>query len=241
MRPAASHALRETLEALVDANRILAREGVLDGYGHVSARHPDDPRQFLLSRSLAPELVTAEDIVTFDQDSNPIGDSRRPYLERFIHGEIYRRRPDVHAVVHSHSPSVVPFSASSVRMRPIYHMSSFLGAGTGVWDIRQHFGCTDMLVSNNAQGRSLAEGLGEDCVLLMRGHGFVAVAEAIPTVVFRAFYTEMNARLQASAASLGGTITFLEPDEAAMAEERIRGTIARPWELWRGKAAKPGR
>ena len=240
MTPAKSQALAETLEALVDANRILALEGVLDGYGHVSARHPDDPQRFLLSRSLAPELVTADDILAFDQDSNPIGDGRRPYLERYIHGEIYRRRPDVRAVVHSHSPSVVPFSASSVRMRPIYHMSSFLGKGAGVWDIRKHFGCTDMLVSNNAQGKSLAEALGEDCVLLMRGHGFIAVAEAIPTVVFRAVYTEMNARLQASAASIGGEITFLEPDEAAMSEARNRGTIGRPWELWRRKVAGKG-
>jgi len=230
----------ETMEALVDANRILAREGVLDGYGHVSARHPGNPQQYLLSRSLAPELVTAEDILTFDLDSNAIGDTRLAYLERFIHGEIYRRRPDVHAVVHSHAPSVVPFAGSSVRMKPMYHMSSFLGSGANVWDIRKHFGCTDMLVTNHEQGRSLAETLGADNVTLMRGHGFVAVGDAIPIAVFRAIYTELNARLQATAIALGGSVTYLESDEAALSDAKNRTTVGRPWQLWRRKISATG-
>ncbi len=230
-----SAALNETIQAVVEANHILALEGVLDGYGHVSARHPDDPERFLLSRSLAPELVSAADIMAFDLDSNPIGDARQPYLERFIHGEIYRRRPDVHAIVHSHAAAVVPFAASSVRMKPVYHMSSFLGDGAKVWDIRRLFGCTDMLVTNNEQGRSLAETLGKDNVTLMRGHGFVAVGDTVPIAVYRAIYTELNAKLQASAIALGGSVTYLEPDEAAMADKTNRTTIGRPWQLWRRK------
>lgn len=230
-------ALNDIIQAVVDANRILAREGVLDGYGHVSARHPDHPERFLLSRSLAPELVTAADIMTFDLDSNLLGDTRQPYLERFIHGEIYRRRPDVRAVVHSHAPAVVPFAASSVRMKPIYHMSSFLGEGPAVWDIRKCFGCTDMLVTNNEQGRSLAEALGKDNVALMRGHGFVTVGDTVPLAVYRAVYTELNAKLQASAIALGGSVTYLEPDEAAQSDAKNRTTIGRPWQLWRRKIA----
>jgi ribulose-5-phosphate 4-epimerase/fuculose-1-phosphate aldolase len=235
-----SPAVAALIEDLVAANRILAGHGVLDGFGHVSARHPERPDRYLLSRSLAPELVTADDVMEFDLDSTAMaGDSRRPYLERFIHGEVYRARPEVHAVVHSHSPSVIPFAASSVKLRPIYHMGSFLSGGAPVFDIRTHFGCTDMLVRNRAQGVALAVELGREAVVLMRGHGFVAVAESVPVAVYRAIYTEMNAAAQQKAIALGGAVTYLEVDEAARSDETSRGVSGRPWELWKRRALRP--
>lgn len=226
---------REEVAAdVVAGNRILARLNVLDGFGHVSARHPDDPDRFLLSRSRAPELVEASDLMVFDLDSNPVdGDARPPYLERFIHGEIYRARPDVNAVVHSHSPSVIPFAASSVRLRPIFHMSGFLAGETRVFDIRAHFGCTDMLVRNRAQGAALAAQLGEAGVVLMRGHGFVACAKSVPLAVYRAYYTEQNASLQRQAIALGGSVTYLDTDEARLAAATNETVVRRPWELWK--------
>ena len=224
------------IDDLVSANCILAGLAVLDGFGHVSARHPEHRDRYLLSRSLAPELVTRDDIMTFDLASAAQdGDTRTPYLERFIHGEIYARRPDVHAVVHSHSPSVVPFAASSVRLRPIYHMSGFLRAGAPVFEIRERFGVTDMLVRNAAQGGALAEVLADDAVILMRGHGFCAVGESLPVAVYRAVYTQFNAAVQQQAIVLGGTITYLDPEEAALADETNRRVISRPWDLWKAK------
>lgn len=229
--------LNSSIEDLVVANRILARFGVLDGFGHVSIRHPDKPTNFLLSRSLAPELVTAEDIMEFNEDSETAHpDDRKPYLERYIHGEIYRARPDVHAVVHSHSPSVIPYAGSSVRLRPIYHMAGFLGAGAPVFDIRCCFGHTDMLVRNRDHGRELANTLGSSKISLMRGHGFVAVGADLPVAVYRAIYTEMNAALQQKAIGLNGDITYLSDEEAALADDMMAGVMNRPWELWKKKA-----
>ena len=219
---------------LVAANRILGGHGVLDGFGHVSARHPGRSDCYLLSRSLAPALVSADDIVAYDLDSQAIdGDARRPYLERFIHAGIYRRRPDVMAVVHSHSPSVIPFAASSVPLRPLYHMASFLWKQAPVFEIRERFGATDMLVRDRAQGDALAESLGDNAVVLMRGHGFCAVGESIPVAVFRAIYAETNAALQQRAIALGGAVTYLDENEARLSDATNRGVIARPWELWK--------
>ena len=229
--------LEEIIENVVAGNRILAQHGVLDGFGHVSARHPEDAGRYLLSRSLAPELVTASDLITYDLDSTAQnGDARKGYLERFIHGEIYKLRPDVHAIVHSHSPSVIPFASSSVRLRPIYHMSGFLRGETEVFDIRDHFGCTDMLVRNGAQGAALAQSLGARGVVLMRGHGFVAAGGSVPEAVYRAMYTETNASLQQRAISLGGEVQYLNEEEAQLAEATNRGVLERPWELWKKKA-----
>jgi ribulose-5-phosphate 4-epimerase/fuculose-1-phosphate aldolase len=227
----------QLIEDLVAANRILADQNVLDGYGHVSARHDRDPARFLMSRSLAPELVTAADIMEYDQDSEPVDPrGRTSYLERFIHGEIYRARPDVQAVVHSHSPSVIPFGVTGVPLRPLFHMSAFLGAGAPVWDIRAAAGGdTDMLVRTRALGGALARTLGSHAVALMRGHGAVTVAGGLPLVVFRSVYTEVNARLQAQAMGLGGAVTYLSPEEAKRAEASVAGTVARPWELWKRK------
>lgn len=226
------------LDDLVAANRILAGLGVVDGFGHVSARHPDRPDRFLISRSLAPELVTRDDIMVLDLQSNAVdGDPRPAYLEKFIHGEIYARRPDVHAVVHSHASAVVPFAASSVPLQPIYHMSSFLRDGAKVFEIRERFATTDMLIRSSAQGAALAEKLGSDAVVLMRGHGFCSVGESLAVAVFRAFYTQTNADLQQRAIALGGSITFLDVEEAMRADETNRGVIGRPWGLWKAKFA----
>ena len=226
------------VDDLVAANRILVDQGVLDGYGHVSVRHPADPQRFLMSRSLAPELVTAADVMEYDLDSNPVdARGRATYLERFIHGEIYRVRPDVKAVVHNHSPSVIPFGVSTVQLRPLYHMSAFLGGGVPVFDIRNASGqSTDMLVRTAALGKALVQTLGSRPVALMRGHGAVVVGASLPVVVFRSVYTEMNARLQAQAMALGGPVTYLDEEEARRAEASVGGTVPRPWELWRRKA-----
>jgi len=226
----------ELLEDLVAANRILADQGVLDAYGHVSARSPADPRRFLLSRSLAPSLVTADDVMEHGEDSEPVGDSRKPYLERFIHGEIYRRRPDVMAVVHSHSPSVIPFGITRGRLRPVYHMASFLWSGVPVYDIRKTTPDNDLLIREPRLGRELASELGGCTCVLMRGHGMTVVGDTIPEAVFRAIYTEMNARLQSAATQLEGPIEFLREAEGRGATAANRGTLARPWELWKKKA-----
>jgi ribulose-5-phosphate 4-epimerase/fuculose-1-phosphate aldolase len=224
---------------LLAANRILSRERVLDGYGHVSARHPGDPSRYLLSRSLAPELVTAKDLMLFDLDSKAQGgDDRPPYLERFIHGEIYRARPDVMAIVHSHSAAVIPFASSTARLRPIYHMSGFLHGGTPVFDIRKRFGNTDMLVRNAEHGKALAAELAGSAIALMRGHGFVAVAESIPLAVYRAIYAQQSAAIQQSAVTMGGEITYLNAEESAQSEDNIRATVGRPWALWKKSALK---
>lgn len=225
------------IDDLVAASRILAMQGVLDAYGHVSMRHPAHPGRYLMSRSLAPELVAASDILEYDLDSNPV-DPRAPlaFLERFIHGEIYKARPEVNAVVHSHSPSVVPFGVSSVPLRPIYHMSSFLHPGVPIFEIREAAGMTDLLVRSPELGAALARSLGERPVALMRGHGNVVVAASVPLAVFRAIYTEVNARLQTQAIGLGGSVTYLAPEEGRKAEATNAGTIARPWELWKKRA-----
>jgi ribulose-5-phosphate 4-epimerase/fuculose-1-phosphate aldolase len=224
----------QLIEDLVAANRILADHGVLDGYGHVSARHDRDPNRYLLSRSLAPALVTANDILEYDLDSNPIDDQDRTlYVERFIHGEIYKARPDVQAVVHNHSPAVIPFGVSTVPLRPLYHMAAFLWEGVPVFEIRDVAGMTDMLVRSPALGHALAQTLGSKAAALMRGHGAVVVSASIPEVVGRSIYLQMNAHLQAQAIALGGPVTYLDPEEG----RRVAvGGYQRAWELWRRKA-----
>src|SRR6266852_7000660 len=202
------------IEDIVIGSRVLADFGVLDGFGHVSARHPTNPNRFLMSRSLAPALVTAADIMQFDLHGNAVGNSGRSvFLERFIHGEIYKARPDVMAVVHSHSPGVIPFTVTQVPLRPMFHNAAFLGAGVPVWEIRKDFGETDMLVRDAARGKSLAAMLGDKSVVLMRGHGDVTVGPSVKLAVFRAYYTDVNARLQTQAVALGGEINYLTPEE----------------------------
>ena len=228
------------LEDLVAANRILAGLGVLDGFGHVSVRHPEREDCYLLSRSCAPAFVTRDDVMTFDlQSVAQDGDARAAYLERFIHGEVNTRRPDVQSVVHSHAAAVVPFAASSVRLRPIYHMSGFLHGGAPVFEMRERFGMTDMLVRDKAQGAALAEKLGGGAVVLMRGHGYCVVGVSIAEAVFRAYYTQLNADLQQRAIALGGEVTYLADEEGALYDATNRGVIGRPWALWKAKFARP--
>ncbi len=225
------------LDELVAANRILFDQGVVDGFGHVSARHDKDPNRYLLSRSMAPALVTATDIMEFDLDGTPVDpQGRAVYLERFIHGEIYRAHPGVQAIVHSHSPGVIPFSVSKVPLRPLFHMSSFLGAGAPVFEIRDAGGpATDMLIRNAELGRALAAALGDHPVMLMRGHGSVATGPSIRQAVFRAVYTEQNARMESDALRLG-EVSFLSEGEAASAMKTTATLVDRPWEMWRKKA-----
>src|ERR1700724_4076515 len=188
------------LEDMVIGSRVLADFGVLDGFGHVSARHPTNPNRFLMARSLAPALVTADDIMEFDLEGNAVdARGRTVFLERFIHSEIYKARPDVMSVVHTHSPGVIPFGVSKVPLQAMFHNAAFLAAGAPVWDIRKDFGETDMLVRDPARGKSLAAKLGDKSVVLMRGHGDVTVGPAVKVGVFRAYYTDVNARLQSQA------------------------------------------
>ncbi len=224
------------LEDIAVGSRILADFGVLDGFGHVSARNPADPNHFLMSRSLAPALVTPADIMEFDLDGNPVdARGRKVFLERFIHAEIYRARPDVMSVVHTHSAGVIPFSVSQVPLRAMYHNPAFLAGGVPVWDIRKDFGDTNMLVSNAAIGKSLATALGDKPVVLMRGHGDVAVGPSVKAAVFRAYYTDVDAKLQAQAIALGGEPNYLTPGEGVKADQTNLVVIDRIWNLWRMK------
>jgi ribulose-5-phosphate 4-epimerase/fuculose-1-phosphate aldolase len=227
------------IEDLVAANRILYNEGVVDGFGHVSVRHDKRPDHFLLARSMAPGLVTAADIMEFDRDGEAVDpQGRTPYLERFIHSEIFKAHPRVIAVVHSHSPAVIPFGVVAVPLRPIYHMAGFLGSHVPVFEIRDAGGpATDMLVRDPALGAALAQTLGDCAVALLRGHGNVVVGGSVREVVFRAVYTEINARLATEALRLGqGRAIFLNEAEAAAITETNRAQIGRAWDLWKARA-----
>lgn len=222
---------------LVLANRILAHEGILDAFGHVSIRHPVNGQHYLLSRQVAPALVQGDDIVALDMDSNPVSEeSRQLYIERFIHGEIYRRRPDVHAIVHSHSPTTLPFGVSRVKMRPVSHMSGFIGDDTPVFEIRDYQRHSDMLVRTAALGVALADSLGDRAVALMRGHGNVVVAGDIKTAVYRAIYCEMNAKLQLQALQLDPKPRYLSESEAENSDATNMRVVARPWRYWAERA-----
>ena len=230
-------ASKALVDDLVAANRILAAHEVLDAYGHVSARSDKRPERFVMSRSRAPALVTAADLMELDADSEALpGDKRKGFIERYIHGEIYRARPDVMAVVHSHSPSVIPFGITRTRLRPVYHMGSFLWSGAPVWDIRKVREDNDVLVRDRPLGKALAGALGSCNCVLMRGHGMTVIGDSIPEAVFRAIYTEMNARLQLQATQLEGPIEFLSDEECRRSTVSNRGTIERPWEVWKKSA-----
>ena len=230
MRLSADPAL---IEKIAVANRILYRIGVVDGFGHVSARHDKSSEHFLLARNMAPALVKREDILCFDLDGNALdAGGKRVYLERFIHGEIYRARPDVQAVVHSHSPNVIPFGVTAQQLQPVFHMSGFLGEGSALFDIRDVAGDTNMLVSNGALGAALAACLGARSTVLMRGHGSTVVGASVEQAVYRAYYAEVNARLQIQAKMLG-EVKYLSAQEAAKAAAANDTQLARVWELWR--------
>jgi HCOMODA/2-hydroxy-3-carboxy-muconic semialdehyde decarboxylase len=230
-------ASKTLIDDLVAGSRILADHGVLDAYGHVSARSDKRPDHFIMSRSRAPALVTAADLVEWTADSEAAtGDKRKGFIERYIHGEIYRARPEVMAVVHSHSPSVIPFGVTKTKLRPIYHMGSFLWSGTPVWDIRKVREENDLLVRDRPLGAALAGALGKCNCVLMRGHGMTVIGASVQEVVFRAIYTEMNARLQLQATQLEGPIEFLSEEEGKRSTAANAGTLERPWEVWKRNA-----
>lgn len=227
----------ELLEDLAAASRILADQGVFDAAGHVSMRHPDHPERFLMSRSLAPALVTADDIMELDLDSNPVDQrGRTMFRERFLHGMIFKARGDVMAVVHSHSPAVIPFGITQVAMKPTFHMAAFLYEEPPVFEIRDVAGWTNMLITSNELGTALAKTLGQKSVALMRGHGNVVVGPNLPIAVFRAIYTEVNARLQTTALALGGPVNYLAPEEGDIITNKEPGDVGRTWNLWKTKA-----
>ena len=221
------------VDDLVAGNHILAKEQVLDAFGHISVRHPRNSSRFLLARSVAPGLVTAADIIEYDLDANAIdARGRVSYRERFIHGEIYRARRDVNAVVHCHTPSLLPFGITRVPIRPVYHQSSFVAEGVPVFEIRDTAGMTDMLIGDGKLGKALAQTLGDKPAALMRGHGAVVVGNSIPTVVGRSVYLDINARAQAQAMALGGgPITYIDAEEAR--KYLAPNNYDRAWELWK--------
>lgn len=228
-------------EELVTANRILARERVVDAFGHVSVRHPDKPGSFLLSRARAPEVIEAADITEFTLDGDTVGASPgKPYSERFIHGAIYEARPEVMSVVHNHSPSVIPFSVTGTKLRPLMHMAAPIGDDIPNWDIRTAFGdCTNLLVTSMAMGRDLAACLGGRTVALMRGHGSVVVGRSLREVVFTSVYMEMNADMQIRSLAMGDIAYLSEGEIGAITTARAGFTWERGWESWCRRVGRP--
>jgi len=224
--------LESVIRKLVAANRILATEGVVDAFGHISVRHPGHPNRYLMSCSRSPELVQVADIMAFEMDGTPVDPrGRTPYLERFIHGAVLQARPDVHSVVHSHSYEIIPFGVSKTPLRPIFHSAGRIGLQVPVWDIRDKFGDTKMLVENMEHGRDLVACLGNNTVALMRGHGCVVTAASIEDVVLTSIYLRVNARLQMDAMRMG-EVTYLSPGEVALNSQLNKPKVgnARAWE-----------
>ncbi len=229
-----SDEVRDLVATLVTANHILYDQGVVDGFGHVSVRHNGRDDRFFLARSMAPGDVGPGDILEFGLDGEAIAAKlERVYLERFIHSEIYKARPDVRSIVHSHSHSIVPFSVlKQVPLQPLCHMAGFIGARAPVFEIRDNFGDgTDLLIRDAERGKALADSIGDHAIVLMRGHGSTVVADSIEKAVFRAIYAEVNARLQLGASALG-EVTFLSEAEADQCMRTNESQVSRPWELW---------
>ncbi len=221
---------------LVVANRVLYAKGIVDGLGHVSARHDKDPSMYVLAAERAPALVTKDDLAVYDLDSNALTlTERRGYIERHIHGEIYKARPDVMSVIHCHTPSLVTFCVCQVPLKPLYHMSGFLGQGVGRFEAREMFGMTDMLVSSPAMGRELAKSLGPYAVVLMRGHGATMAGASIKHTVYRAIYAALNAAMQMDAMRLGD-VTYLSDEEAFKGMTTTDRVVDRSWALWKAEA-----
>lgn len=230
--------LARAIRDLVIANRILAHEGVVDAYGHISCRHPVHPERFLLSRSRSPELVEPADIMEFTLDGKAVGEDRRaPYLERFIHGSVYEARPEVRAVVHSHEESVLPYTISAMPLQAVVHVGAVIGTHVPVWDIRDQFGDTNLLVVNTDQGRSLAQCLGPYSVSLMRGHGFTAAAKSLVEVLWVSVYLPVNARVQSEAARMGAfkPLSRGEIEQFATIDPNSPA-VQRSWEYWARRA-----
>ncbi len=220
---------------LVTANHILAEMGLLDGYGHISVRDVHNPNRYLLAKAIPAATVTAADIRLYDLDSNPVtGTAAESFWERFIHGEIYKTRPDITAIVHSHAPEMVAFSVTGVKLRPVIHMAGFLPQQVRVYDNRTLFGETDLLITSTQKGHALGESLGSDPIVLLRGHGTVVVAAGLHVVVGRAYYMTVNARVEQQALALGGGgITGLTAEEAQ--KSATQDGFERTWTLWKSK------
>jgi HCOMODA/2-hydroxy-3-carboxy-muconic semialdehyde decarboxylase len=230
---------RTALEDLAAASRILADHGVFDASGHVSMRHPGRTDRFLMPRSLAPALVTSDDIVEFGLDGEASSTVvHNVFIERFLHCGIYRKRPDVIAIAHGHPAAVIPFGVTGTPMRAMYHNAAFLAAGVPVFDIRDAFGATDIVIDSAAKGAALADALGDKSVALLRAHGFVAVGPTLPAAVFRAVFTEVNARVQLQAALLGGPLAALDEEEGRRADAVNLATVGRTWEFWKRRVAR---
>jgi ribulose-5-phosphate 4-epimerase/fuculose-1-phosphate aldolase len=232
----------DLLRDLVIANRILAHEGVVDAYGHISVRHPERSDRFFLSGSRSPELVTLDDIIEYDLDCNPIDlRGRAQYVERPIHGAIYRRRPDVISVVHNHAYEVIPFTVTQgAKLRPLLHVASGIGTAVPVWDIRRNFGDTNLLVTTNAQGEDLADGLGSNRVVLMRGHGAAVAGISIQDTVHTSVYLKVNAQIQTEAMRMGGDIVYLSEGEITEMRKSAQSGHTRAWEYWARRAGITG-
>ena len=225
------------IQELVIANHVLTDLNVIDGFGHISMRHPGNPNRYLLSRSVAPALVTADDIMEYDLASNPVdAKGRNSFFERYIHGEIYKARPDVMAVIHTHSLGVIPFGIGGVPLRPVFLLGAFLSPSVPVFDVRKAAGQTNMLVGTPDLGKSLASTLGSRSVALLRGHGSVVVASTVPMAVFRAYYSNVNASLQSQAMALGGKVNYMEPEESQKTLATIENIHGRAWDLWKRAA-----
>lgn len=237
-----ANAVENTIRNLVLANRILAREDVIDDFGHVSARHPTNPDRFFLSRSRSPEVVTRDDIMEFELDGTPVTqDSRRMYSERFIHGAIYMARPDVNAVSHHHARSVIPFTVTDTPLKPVFHMASVTGSDIPTWDSQTEFGDTNMLVDSLPMGHSLAKALGNGRVALLRGHGAVCAAANLRAICMVSIYLKENAELILKTLPLGEP-NYLTQGEAEKASAMLLGDmpLARAWDYWTARAGFQG-
>jgi HCOMODA/2-hydroxy-3-carboxy-muconic semialdehyde decarboxylase len=231
----------ETVAELVAANHVLAMLGLVDAFGHISMRANDNTHHFLMARSMAPALVTEADIIRLDLDSRPLDEAAgSASIERFIHGEIYKARPDVMSVVHTHSPTIIPFSVSRTPLRPVSHVGAFLSPEVPVYDTRDTVGASNLLISDNMLGRALAEKLGLSTVVLIRGHGNAVVAPTIGMAVYRAYFTEKGAELLMQARQLDGPIAYVQPDEAELANSLRNNGYVRQWELWKEEANVKG-
>ncbi len=236
--------VQEIIEELVTGNRILAREEILDSFGHISVRHPENPNRYLLSRARAPDLIEAEDIITFEMDGTAVdAGERKPYLERYIHGAIFEARPEVQCVIHSHTGSLLPFGVTGWQLKPMAHVGACIGRDVPVWDSEDKFGDTDLLVVNMSMGRDLVKTLGSGNVALMRGHGCAVAGANIRECVFRAIQLDVNARLQKEAlgmSQLTGKLKFLTDGEIKAWEKILTPySWERAWENWCKRANRP--
>jgi HCOMODA/2-hydroxy-3-carboxy-muconic semialdehyde decarboxylase len=235
--------LNDLIEDLVTANRVLATQNIVDSFGHVSIRHPDNPKRYLLSRARAPERVERDDIMEFTLEGDAVdARGRKPYLERFIHGAAYEARPDVMAVIHNHSPGVIPYGITGHKMRPVMHVCATIGHEVPIWDQHTKFGDTDLLVTSMAMGRDLAKRLGKGRTCLMRGHGCIVVGAGLRATVYTAVYLELNAKLQMQAEAMSKKVRFLTKGEAQkVAASTSPANVNRAWENWCRKADRPYR